>query len=94
MSLRNFISGTVFLKLSDLLTGSSIYEKLNFLMESQYWTAEQFQNYQNHRLQLLINHSYTNVPFYRELFDNLGLKPKDIQTKGDLEKLRLSPKRC
>lgn len=76
----------------DLLTGSSIYEKLNFLMESQYWTAEQLQTYQNHRLQLLINHSYTNVPFYRELFDDLGLKPADIQTKGDLEKLPIITK--
>lgn len=92
MTKRNYISETFFLFLADLITGYRIHKDLKFLMKSQYWTSERIENYQNEKLKLLIEHSYDNVPFYRELFDELKLKPRDIQTKDDLYKLPIITK--
>lgn len=85
--LNNIIAGRLFLPLSDLFTNNKIYSFLQFLNKSQYWTREQIENYQNLRLQKLIWHAYKNVPFYRNLFNDLQLKPEDIRTKVDLLKL-------
>lgn len=65
---------------------------MQFLKKSQYWTRTEIDNYQNEKLRILINHSYTNVPFYNELFQDLRLKPEDIQTKKDLGKLPIIKK--
>ena len=35
----------------------------------------------------MLNHAYENVPYYRKIFDKLGLVPKDIQSFKDLQKL-------
>jgi len=35
---------------------------------------------------------YTNVPFYRQQFDKLGVKPNDIQTLDDIRKLPFTQK--
>lgn len=51
------------------------------------WTESQRQQYHQKRLQALIQHAYANVPFYHKQFDQLKLKPEDIQTVQDLEKL-------
>jgi phenylacetate-CoA ligase len=42
---------------------------------------------QNEQLSKLIVHCYENVPYYTDLFDDLGIKPDDIQTRDDLKKL-------
>lgn len=57
------------------------------LLKSQYFSQSQIDELQNKKLRKIIQHCYRNVPYYRELFDTLGLKPKDIQTKEDLRKL-------
>lgn len=92
MALKNFISEDILLRLSDLITGQSISKNLQFLNKSQFWTREQIDEYQNEKLRALIQHSYTNVPFYHELFQDLKLKPEDIKTKNDLVKLPIITK--
>lgn len=57
------------------------------LKKSQWWTKEQLADYQMQRLGKLLNHAYENVPYYKEVFDERGLKPKDIQDFSDLQKL-------
>lgn len=58
-----------------------------FLQKSQWWSREQLEEYQLQQLSKLLNHAYENVPYYRRIFDNRGLKPKDIQDFKDLQKL-------
>ncbi len=41
--------------------------------------------YQLNRLRYLVSHAYQNVPFYKHLFDQAGVKPTDIQTINDLK---------
>lgn len=42
---------------------------------------------QSYRLSKTVRHVYENVPFYRKKFDEMGLKPEDIQSVRDLSKL-------
>lgn len=67
--------------------GALFNKLLKELKKSEFYTEEQLNDLQNKQLQKLIKHCYKNVPYYRELFDSLNLKPKDIQTKEDLKKL-------
>jgi len=64
----------------------------NFLMESQWWPAEKLQEYQNERLRIIIKHAYQNVPYYRRIFDERGLKPTDIRYGEDLKLLPILTK--
>ena len=59
----------------------------NFLQESQWWSKEKLEEYQMGELEKLLKHAYENVPYYRKIFDERGLKPKDIQDFEDLKKL-------
>ncbi len=44
------------------------------------------------RLQEVVKRAYENVPFYRKRFDDAGVKPDDIKTLEDIEKLPLTTK--
>src|SRR5690554_545983 len=44
------------------------------------------------RLKNLIEKIYANVPFYKEKFDALGLKPSDIRCLEDIKKLPFTTK--
>ncbi|MCB0474301.1 MAG: phenylacetate--CoA ligase family protein [Flavobacteriaceae bacterium] len=51
------------------------------------WDADKIEAWQHENLQKLINDAYQNTVYYKELFDELGIKPGDIKTKEDLEKI-------
>ena len=59
----------------------------NFLQESQWWSREKLEEYQMGQLNKLLHHAYKNVPYYRRVFDERGLKPENIQNFNDLSKL-------
>ena len=47
---------------------------------------------QEKKLRVLINHAYQDVPFYQDLFNSVGIKPKDIKGLKDLQKLPILTK--
>lgn len=57
------------------------------IKESQFWDTKKLTAHQDEKLSALIEHAYANVPYYTRVFDERGLSPKDIRTKGDLAKL-------
>jgi len=67
--------------------GKVFWDTYNFLQESQWWSKEQLEEYQTRQLEKLLKHAYENVPYYRRVFNERGLKPKDIQDFDDLKKL-------
>ena len=67
--------------------GKVFWDTYNFLQESQWWSKEKLEEYQMRQLEKLLKHAYINVPYYRRVFDERGLKPKDIQDFDDLQKL-------
>ncbi len=48
--------------------------------------------YQDTQLRQLVEHAYRTVPYYTRTFNELGLKPADIQTVADLPRLPLMTK--
>ena len=87
MSLYNKVSRKLILPLSDFVLGNSISKQLDFLEKSQWWPESHLLAFQEERLQLLIKHVYEYVPFYREHFDRIKLKPVDIKRAKDLNKI-------
>ena len=85
--LTQIFNTNILLPLSDLLQGSSIYKKLRFLQRSQWWSADELEHFQNERLSSIINYSYYNFPFYKQLFMNAGISPDDIKGISDLKKV-------
>jgi phenylacetate-CoA ligase len=67
--------------------GKLFWDTYNFLNESEWWSKSRLQEYQLRELNKLLNHAYQNVLYYRKVFDERGLKPKDIQTFDDLKQL-------
>ena len=67
--------------------------KLRAAFETNQWRARDEQiNYQERLLRRIVQHAYAHVPYYRELFDGLRLRPGDIQNLADLEKIPLLTK--
>lgn len=50
-------------------------------------SRENLEKIQSERLKKTVERVYQNVPFYKEKFDQAGIKPKDIQSVKDLSKL-------
>lgn len=57
------------------------------LKQTQWLSPQQIKLLQEKKLRRLIWHAYNHVGYYRQQFDELGLKPEDIQTIEDLQKL-------
>jgi len=72
--------------------GKTFREMYNLLQESQWWSVEKLEEYQMRKLEKLLRHAYENVPYYRRVFDERGLKPKDIQSLDDLRKFPFTSK--
>jgi len=67
--------------------GRSFWETLSLLDASQHWDRDALEAYQFRQLERLLRHAYENVPYYRALFDERGLRPTKIQEPSDLQKL-------
>jgi phenylacetate-CoA ligase len=80
----NYIRGYIPLRFR---YGEAFWRTYNFLKESQWWSKEKLEEYQITELSRLLNHAYTNVPYYRRIFGEMGLKPKNIQSVADLKQL-------
>ena len=67
--------------------GKIFRKTYTFLNESQWQDKAKLKNYQLHQLQKLLQHAYTHVPYYQNVFNESGLKPNDFQSVNDLSKL-------
>lgn len=72
--------------------GKAFHKYLNWLEKSQWWSLGHQIEYQNSQLKRIINLAYEQVPFYTQRLNKLGLKPQEIQTVEDLQKLPLMTK--
>ncbi|MCW3996380.1 MAG: phenylacetate--CoA ligase [Candidatus Bathyarchaeota archaeon] len=69
------------------------------MANSKYWNekietmhAEELKNYQLKKLKEQAAHCYENSSFYRKKFDSVGLKPQDIRSLEDLQKIPFTVK--
>jgi len=69
------------------------------LMTEMYWNEKietmplkELRKHQLKKLRNLVKYCYDNTRFYREKFDRVGLRPEDIKTLDDLEKIPFTTK--
>ena len=51
------------------------------------WSRQRLSDYQNRRLRLVLKYAYDYIPFYRRKFRESGVRPGDIRSRADLNKL-------
>jgi phenylacetate-CoA ligase len=73
---------------SRLIRGGRLFRRvLQQHHEEQWLSADELQSRQDRAVARTIRHAYERVPYYRDLMKKLGLRPEDITTASDLEKL-------
>jgi phenylacetate-CoA ligase len=63
---------------------------LEALIRAHAWTREQILAFQTRRLQALVRHASRQVPYYRRLFEQAGLRPDDIRSLDDLSRIPIT----
>lgn len=69
-----------------------IEKHLAFLLESQWWTEEQFREYQVRRLQETLKIAFETTDYGRELQASLGCQPEDFKAPEDVRRLPILEK--
>jgi len=67
-------------------------KKGDFFDELEGMTLEQREQYQTKGLQKAIEHAYHHAPSAKEIFDRAGVKPSEVRTVKDLERLPITRK--
>lgn len=62
------------------------------LAQSQWLSPDKIRELQLIKLKKLLHHSYNHVAYYRQLFDQLDIKPGDIRSLEDLNRIPLLTK--
>lgn len=52
----------------------------------------ELQKIQEKKFKILLTHAYRNVPFYRRLFESMGMSPRDIKDYEDISKIPITTK--
>lgn len=79
--------------------GGDWHQWVEYYLQSQYWTIEEFAAYQLQHLRTLVTHAMEHVPYYQEVYSQLGVVPEelvDVKQLPILEKdtLRTEMDRC
>lgn len=80
--LRNIV-----LPAGDALFRHNMIGRLRYLEKAQWWDRERVEKERNQQFKRLVHIAYNEVPFYRNLFDERGLTPNDLQKPEDLKNL-------
>lgn len=71
---------------------SKRYDYLREYERLQWQPLEVIEQYQLKRLRSQLSHAYDTVPYYRRIFNELGIQPKDIRNRSDFAGLPLLTK--
>jgi len=87
---KSYVQKVIFPML-ELGNGSEIQRRLAFLRDSEWWDLSRLQNFQEEKLRRLLNHAYEQVPYYRKVFRERNLLPKNIDP-SNLDRLPILDK--
>lgn len=82
----------VLFPLHERIKGHQTFRMVREMERAQWLPPAQLREWQEQRLRALVTHACATVPYYAELFRQLGLAPHDIHTAADLPKLPLLSK--
>lgn len=69
-----------------------VYTYYDLCKKSQHWTLKELRDYQYQLLSKLLKDAYIDVPYYRSLFDSIGMKPADFVDLESIKKLPILTK--
>lgn len=69
------------------LRSSEIFQKYKFLKNSENWSLKQLEEYQFAQLKRILTIAYNKSLFYRQLYNQAGISPDDIESLEDLKRL-------
>jgi phenylacetate-CoA ligase len=78
--------------LGDFIFGQKMIRRLEYLEKAQWWERDRINNVREKALKDLIKIAYNEVPFYQEIMNQHGIRPRDIQTPEDLNKIPIVTK--
>lgn len=87
MGAYSYIDRHILLPMADLITSRGVSKEWKLMQKAERYSEKELYDLQSERLRALVRHCYDHVPYYRNLFDQLLLKPEDIKTRDDLRKL-------
>ncbi len=87
MSFYSLIDQKIIIPFAEKLKGRDLTGAIRFLSSSEWLSEEELFELQCKKLRLLLEHCYNNVPYYRRVFNELGITPNDIRSRDDLAKL-------
>lgn len=85
--LRNFIY-----PLAQRLMGRDFPTTMKQALRDQHLSSDELRELQFNKLKRLIQHSYQFVPYYRDIFQSIGLAPGDIKTWEDIKNIPILTK--
>ena len=92
MSLYTRLVSKILFPLQERLKGHTSVAQLQTLEQSQWLTSEQLQKLQANKLKTFLLSVYDHVPYYRQLFDEHGLRLAEVDGIEKLAKLPLLTK--
>ncbi len=69
------------------MINKTAFRYYNDLKKTQWLNREDLEELQFRKLKRIISQAYYHVPYYREKFDQLKIKPEDIKTLNDIRKI-------
>jgi phenylacetate-CoA ligase len=92
MHLPSWLWRKLLLPAADTLTGQTVLKHLDHYETSQFWPRERIFAERDRLIRRVVETAYGRCAFYRDLYDQHGVKPADIRGFNDLEKLPLVDK--
>ncbi len=69
-----------------------IFDRYNFLKQSEKWSLQKLQHYQYQKLSELLHYAYSNSEYYRSKFDVSNIHPGEIKSHEDLKRVPVTTK--
>jgi len=69
--------------------GKAYRRMIALFKETDNWDETRFQQFQSMRLAIVLHQAYHHVPYYRQLFDEHGIRPEEIRSPADLTRIPL-----
>lgn len=82
--LKNYLLIEISYPLLDMVMRTKIHSYLHEIEEMNTWSENDIVEWQHNKIQELVLHFYNNTIYYKRLFDELKIDPKDIKTRSDL----------
>jgi phenylacetate-CoA ligase len=90
--LQNILASLKGFSIEKIRHGGDYGKFIDTVLMRNRWSLDEFSSFQDSQLIRLIKHAYEYVPYYRELYNRVGITPEDINSVADIVKLPIITK--